>query len=152
MQEQNQRHSCGAAELNRSVRGGKNLNEPKNWFTSVKLRSLFMCPAETGITEQLTDQIEQWERRKGALSYVDPDGWVCDGKVRKDQGQQTSCPHTKDSDCKILPRKVTLFTLNHDMFSIVIKDWICGKCGFENRYCGYSHGIYPTSRHRLFTV
>lgn len=52
----------------------------------------------------------------------------------------------------MFPRKVTLLNLNRDLMSFVLKDWVCKKCGYENRYSGGCHGIYPAAKHRAFVV
>lgn len=137
---------------NERIQDGKCLYQPKNFFSCNKPRPLYMCPAEERMTEKLTDFIEEWGRRRGGLSFVDPDGWPCVGKVRDAEGNETLCLWCKDSSVRILPRKVTLFTLNHDLLIVVLKDWVCTRCGFENRYNGESHGIYPAAKHRAFTV
>lgn len=71
---------------------------------------------------------------------------------RDDKGYDVNCSGTKDTTARLLPRKVTLFNLNHDLMSVVLKDWVCRRCGYENRYNGESHAIYPAAKHRAFTV
>lgn len=38
------------------------------------------------------------------------------------------------------------------MSSVVLNEWICPECAYENRYKGEGHGIYPAVKHRAFTV
>lgn len=63
-----------------------------------------------------------------------------------------SCSATEDDGCTLLPRKVTVLTLNHDMLCVVLNDWVCSRCGYENRYTGEAHGLYPAAKCRAFTV
>lgn len=130
---------------------GRCLDQPETFFSSWKVRPLYMCPAERHITKQLTDRIEKWDRLAGGLSFTDPDGSPCEGTLLDKDGRYT-CTHVKQGTPRILPRKVTLLTLNHDLFSVVLNDWVCQKCGYENRYNGEAHGIYPAAKHRAFTV
>lgn len=99
-----------------------------------------MCPSERKITAQLTDQLENWKREDGGLSFVDPDGWPCRGTVRDNSGNKRRCLNEKNNSCTIFPRKVTLLTLNHDMLSIVCNDWACTSCGYENKFTGKNMG------------
>lgn len=96
--------------------------------------------------------MELWDRKNGGLCFVDPDGWLCKGIVRDRNWEEVACEQRKQSVKKILPRKITLFTLNHDAFSVVVKDWVCCRCGYQNRYTGEAHGIYPAAKFRAFTV
>lgn len=101
---------------------GRCLYMPKTFFTCDKPRPFFMCPSEEKLTEQLTDLIEEWDRRRGGLSFVEPEGWPCRGKIRRADGYEEPCVRCKDGSERILPRKVTLFTLNHSLMSVVIND------------------------------
>lgn len=58
----------------------------------------------------------------------------------------------KGDSARILPRKITLFTLNYDLLSVVVNDWVCPRCGYENRYSGECQAIYPAAMHRAYTV
>lgn len=68
-----------------------------------------------------------------------------------DEGYKTPCEHVNDGSARILPRKVTLFKLNHEIFSAVLNDWVYPKCGYENLYTVNVHSIYPTTNNRAFT-
>lgn len=147
--------SSGAGESGTEevgVASSKCMFDPKHWFASRKRRPLFMCPSERLIALQLTEQIESWNRTDGGLCYVDPDGWYCGGKIKDGKGAISKCTATKTVNCTRYPRKITVFTLNHDLLSIVVTDWVCSKCRFENRFSGEAHGIFPASKHRAFTV
>lgn len=111
-----------------SVIRGECRFQPYMYMVSERLRSLYMCPAETVMTEQLTDLIETWDRANGGLCFVDPDGSMCAGVVAGENGKDVTCEAMKVIGVRILPRKVTLFTLNHDIPSIVLKDWVCSSC------------------------
>lgn len=144
--------SIGICSMERIGSKKKCIYESKSFFTSKKFRPLYMCPAETKITEQLTDWIETWDRNNGGIRFVDPDGSLCGGTVMNGEGEETECSSEKDEKSRLLPRKVTLFTLNHGLINIVIVDWVCMNCTFENRYCGEVHGLYAAAKHRCFTV
>lgn len=132
--------------------GGLCTSQPKSFFSNWKARPIYKCPSEIRITQQLTDHLETWERKNGGLCFTDPEGSVCMGTVLDFNGREKTCEATKHDGCRIFPRKVTLYTLNHDLLSVVLKDWSCTTCGFENRYTGDWHGLYPATKHRAFTV
>lgn len=50
------------------------VSEAQTNATSEKVRPLYMCPGEQKLVVQLTDLIEKWNRLKGGLSFVDPNG------------------------------------------------------------------------------
>lgn len=131
---------------------GKCLYQPLSFMCSKKARPIYMCNAEKKFSAQLADLIEKWDRLNGGLRFMDPDGWLCGGKIREGDGSIINCTGTKGAHARKLPRKVTLFTLNHGLLSIVVRDWVCASCEFENRYTGETHGIYPGAKHRVFTV
>lgn len=130
----------------------KCLHQPSTYMVSDMVWQLYMCRAERAMAKQLTDCIETWDRRKDGLRFVDPYGSLCSGIVGREEGRDINCYATKGTSARILPRKVTLFTLNHDLISVVLNDLVCPSCGFENRYSGESHGIFPAAKHRAFTV
>lgn len=130
----------------------KCLSDAKTYASSDKVRPLYMCPAEMRLAEQLTDHIEEWRRQYGVLCFADPEGWPCGGRIRNGEGRIVKCRSSKKEGSRMLPRKITLFTLNHDLISVVVEDWVCPSCCVENRYCGEAHGIYPAAKHRAFTV
>lgn len=136
----------------RSKRGLKCLYKSKGWYASNRKRPLYMFPAERRTTAQLIDRMETWRMEQEIICFSDLYGWLCAGKVLDDEGNEVDCSGTKEEGRKQLPRKVTLFTLNHDLLIIVLNDWRCCKCGYENRYNGDAHGIYPAARHREFTI
>lgn len=124
----------------------------EGFLLKLETKGTYMFPADIRMTEQLTDRIERWNRKNGGLRFVDPQFWPCQGTVRNAKGEEESCKGTKRTDVRLYPRKGTLYALNHDRFSVVLIDWKCADCSFENRYCGESHTIFPAARHRSFTV
>lgn len=81
------------------------------------------------MTDQFIDIIEQLDRSNGGISFVDPNKWICRGYVRRldDSGKwrEERCMGSKQNGATLLPRKITLFTLNYDLLSVVLKDWLC---------------------------
>lgn len=132
--------------------GGKHLYQPVPYMRSENTRPLYMFRSVKKLTDQLTDLIGEWDRSKGGLCFEDPEGWICAGTVRGANGDEVICDATNEQSTRVLPRKVTLYTLNHDVLSVVLKDWVCRKCGFENRYTGEAHGIFPAAKFRAYTV
>lgn len=53
------------------VPNGKYLSQPLNFWARRNFRPLYMCPAERRLAGQLTDLIEQRDRRLGGLTFVD---------------------------------------------------------------------------------
>lgn len=106
-------------------RNGRCLNQPEIFFTSRKPRSLYTCAGEQKLCEKLTDLVEEWDRGKGGLSYVDRKGWQCQGTVRDSNNTTCKCECRNETALRILPSNVSLFTLNQGVFSIVLHDRIC---------------------------
>lgn len=103
-----------------------------------------MCESEQQLAVQLTELIENNAAGGGSLLFGDPEGTVCEGVIKESRGKEKSCDGVRVRSSKDIPRKVTLYTLNHDDVTVVVRDWIFDKCGQLNVYRGTSHGIYPS--------
>lgn len=86
---------------------------------------MYICSADIGMTQQLKNLIEKWQRTKGGLCFGSSQGWPCHGLVRSADGTEETCRHRLYGSDLIYPRNITLQTLNQDMFSSVLKDWRC---------------------------
>lgn len=102
--------------------------------------------------QQLADKIETWKRADGGLRFSDPNWWTRGGTVINRDGTKNDLMWTKKDQSRLLPRKVILFTLKHDLLRIVINDWICPQCSYENRDKGEAMISTSVSRHRTLTV
>lgn len=102
-----------------------------------------MCEREKVLSEKLTNLAEEEAAGNGSLMVGDPDGTLCGGIYQCSDGSEKRCNAKRQQRNTDVPRRTTLFTLNHGAVSIVILDWDCFRCGYRNLYRGTEHGIFP---------
>lgn len=87
----------------------------------------------------------------GDLLFSDPDDNECRGILQTCNGSRVKCKQTRISSHCDIQRRCTLVTLNHGTIWIVLLDWVCGHCKFENPYLGFPR-IFPTVAGVAFKV
>lgn len=131
-----------AADSEVGAGGNDNDEESKRQYFPLKYkRSLFMCESEQKLAVQLTELFESNDIGRGSLMFGDPEGVVCEGVIKGRCGEEHCCDAVTVRSCRGILREVTIYTLNHDYVTIVVRDWICDKCGQLKVYRGTSHGI-----------
>lgn len=115
-------------------------------------RSFYICRREKELAEKLCDLVEREIAGNGCLMFGDPDGTLCGGLYKCGQRLLRRFSGKRKQTISDIPRRVTLFTLNHGDISVILLDWDCSRCGFRNLYRVVHHGIFPARYCVAFTV
>lgn len=126
--------------------------ERRDFFPKNYKRSFMMCRSEQRLAQLLSDLIETHTAGSGSLMFGDPEGIVCEGVSRGSDGVDVCCDGSRVKRCRDVPRRVTLYTLNHDDITVVLRDWIFETCGHYNVYRGAARGIYPSEAGIAYSV
>lgn len=140
---------------NGNLRDGEGIrcvNEVEDYLPKGPKRSFMYCAGERGKMLRLTDLIESLEPSSGALLFCDPNETKCGGITERGRGNRVKCNGTRKHSRRDTSRRCMLETLNHGSVGIIVVDWECSECQYENRYVGYSHGIFSASAGVSYTA
>lgn len=127
-------------------------NKRKIYYPIGVKRSFFFCNAEVKKAERLVDLIERNAADNGTLAFFEPDGTQCWGIYIDGSRRRSRCDVYRNKSSSDIPRKATLFNLGHGEFNVLLMDWVCATCGYENHCNGDAHGIFPAARGTAYTV